>query len=509
MTVRLVFGLIFFGALLLIWRRIGLQKRNGEFVFQTMIHKYRYPLPILLQWYILSSIALLFMAVMVFTQVGLQIEDTNWLVEEASEAHFNENQAHLLADRVYWDLHPTPGVNSSDYVKELEARFEIPSWLRWLSVISPFVGAVCALFVACHMVIIIRSGQSYEIEEGYEILASDHTDDSINNPWRLSKRQDMVLFLTVMPLIYVLMSVRSTSRMWSIMSLEHDGKAAILDNALFTENLEAASVFQYYVVMEFAHLCNSFIKSRASIEIRWAMKFVGFLGVYSWVFVGVIKAIITFAEAFLSIRANWVAVLRMDEDEFADKITNLQSKISIVFSVLTMLCVYNMLVICRMKYIKDALGNANMKFLGVRILLLAGQVQEKVIVFMADRADTWPFSLADLSSERGKLLHASLLSYECLLVALFNIYAWELDMPAKNNNSVRLSNKLGNKLGNNYVKKLFSKRQSRIFEEYPETKQANFLIWTCYKCQRTASLLELQESQMACSYCGSPSGVSS
>eukprot|EP00927_Polykrikos_kofoidii_P042014 TRINITY_DN3588_c0_g1_i1.p1 TRINITY_DN3588_c0_g1~~TRINITY_DN3588_c0_g1_i1.p1 ORF type:complete len:477 (-),score=39.26 TRINITY_DN3588_c0_g1_i1:120-1550(-) len=473
---RLVFTLINCGVVTLAWRKLSQCHKNGAFPLQEKLHSFRKPLPLVLQWYSIMLLALIFLSTMVAVGINEQLELTNWLDADIIESRFLHNATRQ--DVVHRNT-------------ETRADLRMGALLKTLSLWSPFAGALTAVIVFIHAMIILKSGQSYELDEGYSHNMGDEIMDSEKNPWRVSERQDMVLILIFMPWIYAVMSVRSTSRMWSIMTLEHVNAAASLDFALFTENLECASIFAYYVVMEFVRLCNSVIKTRASFDIRWAMRFAGFQGVYAWVIVGIVKAVLSFGTAFLGIRPELVRLLNMDETTLEVKTAEIQGKISVVFSVLTMICVYNMVIICKLKYLKDTLGNANGKFLGVRLLLLAGQVQEKALSFMVTHNDAWPFTILNLSEKREMLLHSTLLSYECLFVALFNIWAWEIDLPIKQKLHVNIR----------FLR-------NRLIPDSPEEEQYASMRYTCRKCKVMGPVLDLDEHDMKCAKCGSPSCIS-
>jgi len=115
--------------------------------------------------------------------------------------------------------------------------------------------------------------------------------------------------------------------------------------------------------------------------------------------------------------------------------------VNTIFSFLTILCVINMFIVGRTKTIKERLGNANLKFMGARLLLLIIAVQEQaanaltmdsdmnkqVVAKAAERGlDMSAFRLTHLQAD---LLHISLLNFECLFVVCFNVFAWrDLDL---------------------------------------------------------------------------------
>lgn len=320
------------------------------------------------------------------------------------------------------------------------AQLEIPEWLRRISVAGPIVGSVAFLGIIAQVIRNVlrvkgvakdRFKQSQEggsAREAGDYLKRDESslaDISDGAYWRPTKRQDMVLLVIAMPAVFIVMSVRSTQRMWMIMRASDTGKMERIDLALFTENLELASVCQYYIVFVFSQLCMVFIKKEeSSKEIQWAMQFAGFQGVYAWVIVGTFRCIFDFGVALLGAHEDFFGI---DSAKLQEKSVLVEEKVSTVFSVLTLMCVYNMAIICKLKYVKDNLGNASMKFLGTRFLLLVGQMQLQIIMRISAAREQLPF-LPDLSEFRVRLLHSSLMSIECLIVVLFNWYAWEIDV---------------------------------------------------------------------------------
>merc|ERR1712129_43467 len=121
--------------------------------------------------------------------------------------------------------------------------------------------------------------------------------------------------------------------------------------------------------------------------------------------------------------------------------------INVVFFFATVLCIVNMYVISGVKDLKDGLEiqasrclrKTTTKFLGIRMLLIFSQLQPGLINwFTADsklqrfvflNSDSLPQLSAmlqafSLSTYQAKLLHASLLNYECLLVVILTCLSW-------------------------------------------------------------------------------------
>jgi len=164
-------------------------------------------------------------------------------------------------------------------------------------------------------------------------------------------------------------------------------------------------------------------------EYTFTIKTAGFLGVWAFVVVGAVRCIFDFciAEA-------------VQFESLAERVGTFQQSvfetISTVFSALTMLCVINMFIICKVSTIESHLGKANQKFLGTRLLLLCGEIQEKIIAAFTVGKPLYhqvelhatqyniPIHRWKFSEEQAHLFHLSLLNFECLVVVIFNLYSW-------------------------------------------------------------------------------------
>jgi len=219
--------------------------------------------------------------------------------------------------------------------------------------------------------------------------------------------------------------------MWMVMRGWHTGAEAITDEALFHENLELAAVCQYYTVFIFSQICISFLEEQhGSADMKKAIRFVGFQGVWSWCIVGSVHSVLLFSLAFLG---HHIDTNDDSEKQMLAKLALAEKTVSTIASVLSLLCTYNMLVVCKLQYMRQALGNASMKFNGTKVLLLLGPNQLKILMALttnalgaadADSTKGWLVGLLDLSKERAMLLHTSLLSFECLLVVVLNLVSW-------------------------------------------------------------------------------------
>jgi len=169
-------------------------------------------------------------------------------------------------------------------------------------------------------------------------------------------------------------------------------------------------------------------------EYRVTMKWAAIQGLFAFVIVGMIRSVFDFGTSLMQEYPKYKAT--------ADKVeAQAMNKIGSIFTFVTILCVINMMMICKMQDIKDKLGNATLKFHGTRLLLLVAQIQPQVLnavtvgmplyVKVKEKvANTeylkylhyWTFT-----PYQAKLLHAALLSYWCLFVAIFNSLSWKMD----------------------------------------------------------------------------------
>jgi hypothetical protein len=388
---KLVFIVLIFLMLSGSWRAL-----NRLPSVQKVLHKL--PAPVILQWYTICFFAFgAFLLECLGNIVLFDYRAANWLDPEQIEDLWDKN----------------------NISQDLRDDYALPGWLRWISLVSPMVGTVAFVILLIHAALNVRSGARWRKEYGSE------EEKELN--WKSSTRQELVLLVITMPAVFIIMSVRSTERMWMVMRGFHTGAEAVTDLALFEENLELAAVCQYYTVFVFSQICVSLLEEqKGSKDMKTAIKFVGFQGVYAWCLVGSIHSIILFVIAFFGHHID-----QSDPDQVAvlAKGRAAEKTVGTIASVLSLLCTYNMLVVCKLPYMKKALGNASMKFNGTKILLLLGPNQLKILMSLTtDAAVMGPkkqlANFLDLSTERAMLLHSSLLSIECLAVVILNLVSW-------------------------------------------------------------------------------------
>lgn len=311
--------------------------------------------------------------------------------------------------------------------------------VRRLALMAPAAGMVAFLIVALHVWANVKFGHKLNME-------SDEIHRQL--PWKPRARQNMVLLVIAMPTVFIVMAMRGEIRMWAVMTgsawlpyvklesqmenpLTNWTEVKTLQLATYTTDLELASTFQYYTVWSFGQLCASYFL-RAPLEYRQALTWAGLQGVYFYVLIGVVRSVGDFVVTVLSESKDPGKAFLAQQ--LQEKVLN---QIGPVFTVGTMLCVYNMYIIAKMKDVTDHLGKASLKFQATRVLLLVSQIQLQVLIGITagsklqQAIEKLPAPLnqtADylhLSVYRAKLLHASLLGFECLAVIIVNRFMWD------------------------------------------------------------------------------------
>jgi len=175
----------------------------------------------------------------------------------------------------------------------------------------------------------------------------------------------------------------------------------------------------------------------AGRQYKRTLAFTSIQGVYAFVFVGSLRGV-------FDLVVTWLQETPQRKD-FAEKVEQqVLSKVGTIFIFVTLLCMINMVAVSRVRDIKDHLGNANLKFLGTRLLLLIAQIQPKVLSAItvgsplyekvrssADslhlqarfgiNLDDWTFN-----EHQADLAHVSLLNVEGIIIALLTICFWQL-----------------------------------------------------------------------------------
>lgn len=418
--IRLVFPMVNGLTIVLVWRLVCLYVPH----LQQKIHRLWRPLRPLCQWYILMTICLT--GLMFFTMWEIYCHDytrSDWL----DPTKVNATLALKYSALNYTD----------DEIAVKQDQFYIAPWLRWMSLASPF--AACIAFAVLLFQLVDNVVQGWRFRE--------LDDDAKTLGWEVSQRQDMVLLVVLLPASFIIMSARSTSRMWMIMSGYHYHDADVArDVALFMENFEVASILQYYTVFVFSELCMTFLRT-AHKDIENILHLAGFQGVYCYVLFGCVQAVLIFVTAYLGAHPDSIYMF-VDKDKITitklmEELTSATATVTNIASVMTLLCVYNMFVICRATLINKKLPRSSLKFLATRLLLLVSQIQLKAIMMCSETKNSTLSTISQsdmvydhvalvrklhLNQWSGMLLHSTLLSYECLIVVLLNFYFWKCDL---------------------------------------------------------------------------------
>lgn len=286
-----------------------------------------------------------------------------------------------------------------------------------------------------------------------------------NLEWSTTEKEDILLCIISMPAIFIVMTCQSVLRAWQYIycvdaGLSDDQSCTAASEtvatvkALFNQNFDFANICQYYVVYLFTRLCWKFIRSTVKEkEMVRNMKLTSFQGVHWWCSIGIVSLAFNYIwEEYKARYASPHSAQFEREESFYDKE---DKTISLVFAPFTLLCIYNMMLICNSPVINASLKGANAKFLGTRLLVLFTQLQLKAfqqaqiqcmgpgVVEDADSdlvtttsAPAHPSKIMEkvcpflmdsvgLNTEGNvMLLHATLLTYEALMIVLFNIFSW-------------------------------------------------------------------------------------
>eukprot|EP00406_Dinophysis_acuminata_P030650 CAMPEP_0179358508 /NCGR_PEP_ID=MMETSP0797-20121207/78965_1 /TAXON_ID=47934 /ORGANISM="Dinophysis acuminata, Strain DAEP01" /LENGTH=575 /DNA_ID=CAMNT_0021073769 /DNA_START=26 /DNA_END=1753 /DNA_ORIENTATION=- len=322
-------------------------------------------------------------------------------------------------------------LNGNKTFTQFRDELEIPQWLRWLSLASQFAGVAVYLIAASHIWVKFLMVSVNHIR---------HSKKTTMFPWQVPRRINWVLFIMAMPIVFSIMTMRATCRLWALMLGTAEGcldtewrKLEAIKFAMYTSDMEVASIFQFSTVYAFARLCGSYLthgmhldgeNERSGQEYRHIVRTAGFLGVWLFVGVGMISCVFEFCLAEFKVSQTSGGVVT----QLVDKVAR---HVSTAFTTLTIICVLNMLIICRSSIITHHLGNAN-----IRMLLLVRDIQFKVIdAFIVGSTlhsmVEEKFNSIDLGIEwvrlnhfRAHLLNLSILNLECLYVVIFNWFAW-------------------------------------------------------------------------------------
>jgi len=332
----------------------------------------------------------------------------------------------------------------------------IPGLLRWISVLSP-VASVLTFGVAGFQTLrfIFRNGIPESNAEAF-----------------------LHRIIVGMPLFFATMATRATIRAWAVMTgsawtqtisdqlagaslmarQEKWGEIKALQMATYEQNLQVASAFQFFAVGCFTQLCSEALKAivthnpnnvlnrmltigtqRSLQRDSFIVRCLALGGLWLFAFLGILKAVVTLIIGMIiSDREN----VRLVQPIYA-----IMKMLNPVFVFATVLSVIYMTMLGKMDVVKKRFPGANKKFHATRALLLIGQVQFSVLQLFITTNGTSPLSRAlhnitthgtspflhkierrstypDFGIHQARLLHSSLLCFECLIVAIVNLIVW-------------------------------------------------------------------------------------
>jgi len=332
--------------------------------------------------------------------------------------------------------HPNPDSGSA---------LTIPSYLRWISVLSPLAGVLTVVVAGLQTLVGIFQN---------EILES---------------RANAFLHRVIvgMPLVFVTMAIRATIREWAVMTgsawtqtiSDKLAGASLTDRqeqwekieaqqiATYEQNLQVASAFQFFAVGCFTQLCSEALEAmvtqnanniindsdeQLSFEERRQrlqrdsriLRRLALSGFWAFVVLGLAKAVVTLIVGMIS--------SDLDNARLVQPIhSKIMKMLEPVFLFATVLSVINMHFLGEMDAVKRVLPWANVKFHATRALLLIGQVQFSVLsAFITTNGTSpllhalhkvkWHGKYPEFGIHQVRLLHSSLLCFECLIVAIVN-----------------------------------------------------------------------------------------
>lgn len=376
------------------------------------------------------------------------------------------------------------------------SKMEVPGWLTFLNALSMCCGLVVFIVVTFHVykLIVLPSRN----------LALQHPTWK-HVQWAMTKRANWLLVIILMPLAFIVAVMRANCRLWGLLTGQsphvHHTDFEVVESSMFAEyymDLELAAICQFAAVWSFARItgavlsdtnllhqkrspehegaeesaqlpsgccsrgkvlgqASSFnvqgISSKSSDQMtatddlgldahtvaedyKTTILYAGFLGVWAYVLVGGLRSLLDLVFCLFRSTQRF--------SEAGDSLfTVAYSTMTTIFSVFTMLCIVNMIIICHSPIVKHRLGEANLKFLGTRILLLVLDVQQKVLDACMYSNALWEkmedkdgkvvlpggalnVDLASFkhSEELGKLKNLTFLNFWILLVALLNLALW-------------------------------------------------------------------------------------
>jgi len=380
-----------------------------------------------LQWYFVAGFCLLlFFTRTLWDVIRFEYIHMNFLnPDQYKEQHLDPDKTHigLSHDEQYGNV------------------LTIPSFLRWISLLSPIAGLFTFGLASYSTVQHILAHETV-VERGMEFLRT---------------------VVVGMPLVFVAMSLRATIREWAVMTgtawtadcqgqapavcqgMWEDIKAAEI--ATYEQDLQVASAFQFFAVGCFGQVCKEALKvmvnnnninnndDQLSDDVRnrrrrdsSILRQLAVLGLGAFVALGIVKTVVNIIIAMISSDPDNLPVIEPIQ-------TKIIKILDPVFLCATVLSVVNMFLLAQIEEVKAVLPGANTKFNATRALLLIGQGQLSVLrAFDTSKGSPAVNALQHFNIIQGdtvyfgihqiRLLHSSLLCFECLIVAILNHIVW-------------------------------------------------------------------------------------
>mmetsp|Transcript_20230 Transcript_20230/g.56094 ORF Transcript_20230/g.56094 Transcript_20230/m.56094 type:complete len:832 (+) Transcript_20230:142-2637(+) len=319
-------------------------------------------------------------------------------------------------------------------------------------------------------------------EDWFGIAQVESIEEDIN-PWVADVHEDLALLVIMMPAVFIVMAMRAEIRVVQVMTGSTLAQSQTWEQyelplmGTYTADLELSAACQYFTVYAFAMLCTKFFHleqleklivnrenhfflsvnemaqgkseeqrrkllapggqtkdeflhhfKRKSEQHQSTLSVAGLLGVWGYIFVGLIRSLFGIAIAVMT-ESRGSPAQRMLVGRLNQAV---EQYIQPVFCFSMVLCVLNMIVVLRIDDLKNpaAFGaNANIKFIACRLLLILSDGQNNFFTFLAKNGA--------ISIYQGKLAHVSLLMVECFVTVLFNSIMWKQSMRTRSIEAVK------------------------------------------------------------------------
>eukprot|EP00971_Amphidinium_carterae_P208554 4137812-Amphidinium_carterae.1 len=372
-------------------------------------------LQVLLQYYSLVYVLLAGLLVDGFSYV---LEDV-YPILEGEDSMFQQLNATMHRSDVWLD---------EEAIHWWEKDLALRGNLRLLSLFSPFVAIATCTLAAVHISRVLQ----HDVNGLYYFP---------------SHRQDLVIQVILLPALYSVLAFRSVVRMWALtvgaswaeLALNWRWEDYVASEMLhFKANLAVADFAEMYTVYCFGCLLVDLLKEfKGTRRMSSTFSSVVMQGVYSFILAGLAQvAIVVLGSILCPLGPDMVSAmhdvsLTVEHKEgtptqAAFAMVHVEASaaatVLLVARVLLVLAsiqlIFNMYHMCRLPELQPI--NPNGKFMGTRILVVVAQLQ---FAFLESGKRYLPV-LRGYSNLQINVLHASLLCYECLLVACLHLWSW-------------------------------------------------------------------------------------